>query len=64
MRTIKTGKAPTLRHIRRVHQVCVAWLHERVKSDDIDLKHCDTEAMAADNFAMHVICISLTETSG
>ncbi len=48
MRIIQTGKTPTLRHIRRVHQVCVAWLHERVKSDDIDLKDCATDAMAAD----------------
>ncbi len=50
MRNIQTGKAPTLGHIRRVHQVCVAWLHERVKSDDIDLKDCATDAMAADIF--------------
>ena len=48
MRLIQTRKAPTLRHIRRVHQVCVAWLHERVKSDDIDLRDCATDAMAAD----------------
>ena len=48
MRSIQTGKALALRQIRRVHQVCVAWLHERVKSDDIDLKDCTTDAMAAD----------------
>ena len=30
-RIITTGKAPTLRHIGRVHQVSIAWLHEFVK---------------------------------
>ncbi len=51
----KQEQAPTLRHIRRLHKVCVAWLHERVKSDDIDLKDCATDAMAASLFTKQFI---------
>ena len=49
------GKAPRLRHIRRVHQVCVPWLHERVKGEAIDLKDGANDAMAADIFTKQFI---------
>ena len=54
-RIIATGKAPTLRHVHRVHQVCVAWLHERVAQHDIHLKDCHTNCMAADIFTKHFV---------
>ncbi len=47
-RTMATGRAPTLRHIKRTHSVSVAWIHERVASDDIQLHDCVSVAMAAD----------------
>ena len=45
-RIIQTGKAPTVRHIERVYQVCVAWLRERLASEDVQLENCNTEVMA------------------
>ena len=54
-RIMTTGRAPTLRHIKRTHQVSVAWLNERVSGPDIDLYGCVSEVMAADIFAKHFI---------
>ncbi len=45
-----TGRAPTLRHIKRTHNVSVAWIHERVASYDIQLHDCTSAVMAADIF--------------
>ncbi len=47
-RIMTTGRAPTLRHIKRTHQVSVAWLNERVIGPDITLYDCVSEVMAAD----------------
>ena len=52
--TIMTiGRAPTLRHIKRTHSVSVAWIHERVASDDIQLQDCVLAVMAADILTKH-----------
>ena len=51
-RTMTTGRAPTLRHIKRTHSVSVAWIHERVASDDIQLHDCVSAVMAADIFTI------------
>ena len=59
-----TGKAPTLRHVPRVHQVCIAWLHERISRKDVELKDCHTNCMAADLFTKHFInCLLYTSPS-
>ena len=50
MRILQTGKAPTLRHIKRTHQVSIAWLHERIGDPQIELHGCITDVMAADIF--------------
>ena len=47
-RIMTTGRAPTLRHIKRTHSVSVAWIHERVASVDIQLHDCVSAVMAAD----------------
>ena len=49
-RIMTTGRAPTLRHIKRTHGVSVAWLHERVSGPDINLHDCVSDVMAADIF--------------
>ena len=54
-RIMTTGRAPTLRHITRTHSVSVAWIHERVASDDIQLHDCVSAVMAADMFATQFI---------
>ena len=54
-RIMTTGRAPTLRHIKRTHSVSVAWIHERVASDDIQLHDCVSAVMAADIFTRHFI---------
>ncbi len=54
-RIMSSGRAPTLRHIKRTHQVSVAWLHERVTSPDVVLHDCVSEVMAADIFTKHFI---------
>mgnify|MGYP000361738462 FL=1 len=52
---MSSGRALTLRHIKRTHQVSVAWLHERVTSPDVVLHDCVSEVMAADIFTKHFI---------
>ena len=47
-RIMSTGRAPTLRHIKRTHSVSNAWLHERVIGPDITLHDCISDVMAAD----------------
>ena len=47
-RIMSTGRAPTLRHIKRTHGVSVAWLHERVIGPDASLHDCVSNVMAAD----------------
>ena len=47
-RIMTTGRAPTLRHVGRTHQVSVAWLHERVTGPDVVLFDCVSDVMAAD----------------
>ena len=54
-RIMSTGRAPTLRHIKRTHSVSVAWLHERVSGPDIQLRDCISDVMAADIFTKHFI---------
>ena len=54
-RIITTGKAPTLRHIKRTHQVCIAWLHQVVADLGLLLTDCDTGVMAADIFTKHFV---------
>ena len=53
-RIMTTGRAPTLRHIKRTHQVSVAWLNERVIGPDITLYDCVSEAMAAETVTEHL----------
>ena len=48
-----TGKAPTLRHIKRTHAISIKWIHERVRSEAIILTDCHTHAQAADIFTKH-----------
>ena len=52
-RIMTTGRAPTLRHIKRTHSVSVAWLHERVTGPDINLHDCVSDVMAVDIFTKH-----------
>ncbi len=54
-RIMTTGKAPTLRHIRRTHGVSLAFVHEVVTGEDVQLCDCSTKAMAADIFTKHFI---------
>ncbi len=54
-RIMSTGRAPTLRHIKRTHTVSIAWLHERVTGPDVRLHDCISSIMAADIFTEHFI---------
>ena len=54
-RIMTTGRAPALRHCKRTHCVSVAWIHERVSGDDINLNDCVSDVMAADIFTKHFI---------
>ncbi len=49
-RIMSTGRAPTLRHIKRTHSVSIAWLHEMVIGPDSALHDCVSDGMAADIF--------------
>ena len=53
-RIMHTGRAPALRHIGRTHSVSVAWIHERIQGDDVNLHDCLSDVMAADIFTYAV----------
>ena len=48
MTVVKSGRNPMMRYLTRTHRVSVAWLHERVKSNDLTLVHEEFCRMAAD----------------
>jgi hypothetical protein len=54
-RIMSTGRAPTLRHCKRTHGVSIAWIHERLLGDDLQLNDCVSDVMAADIFTKHFI---------
>ena len=54
-RIMTTGRAPTLRHIKRTHCVSIAWLSDRILGPDISLNDCVSEAMAADILTKHFV---------
>ncbi len=54
-RIMTTGKAPTLRHIRRTQGVSLSFVHEQVIGNDVQLYDRSTKAMAADVFTKHFV---------
>ena len=50
IRVIETGRNPTMRHLGRVHNVDIAWLHERFQEPSYGLDYCLTDRMRADLF--------------
>ena len=48
MTVVKSGRNPTMRYLKRIHRVSVAWLHERFKSNDFELVYEVSCRMAAD----------------
>ena len=50
IRVIKTGRNPTMRHLRRTHRVSVAWTHETFSSLSIQLLYEKTHRQCADIF--------------
>ena len=49
LKILESGKSQALRHVGRVHDVSLAWLHERLTEDkQITAVYCDTKLMAAD----------------
>ena len=54
-RIMTTGKAPTLRHLKKTHCVSVAWIHERVRGLDVSLSDCNTGVMATYIFTKHFL---------
>ena len=49
-RVCRSGKNPNMLHIGRTHRISIAWLHEQLKANDIQMHHTDSELMAADIF--------------
>ncbi len=60
-RIMSTGRAPTLRHIRRTHCVSISWLNERVTGPDITLHDCISEVMAAYVCTKHFVSMDKRE---
>ena len=49
--TWKAGHSPTMRHIKRCHNICLRWLHDVTYELGLcKVKYCDTKEMAADIF--------------
>ena len=45
IRVIDTGKNPTMRYLARTHRISVAWLHERFRSNELQLVYESTTKM-------------------
>ena len=56
IRIVETGRNPTMRTIGRTHGICIRELHERFQKDDLNLRYCKTNSMAADIFAKAFEC--------
>ena len=52
---IRSGKAPTLRHIHKVLQVDICWIKQAIEKMNFNITDCDTRCMAADVFTKHFI---------
>jgi hypothetical protein len=50
---LKTGKFPTLRHVKRVQGISICFNHEMLKKDMYSLLDCHTKHQAADIFTKH-----------
>ena len=50
MQVITTGNNPTMRHLERVHNVAVKWIHELYSNKHFDVARVETTAQAADIF--------------
>ena len=48
IRVIETGRNPTMRYLPRTHRISVAWLHETLSHQDIDLVYEVSFKMCAD----------------
>ena len=49
-RICRSGKNPNMTHIGRTHRISIAWLHEQLKSNEVNMFRADSELMAADIF--------------
>ena len=47
---LNSGRNPTMRHLGRVHRVCIAWLHEQFAFQKINLIYEPSKSMAAEIF--------------
>ena len=54
MQVITTGNNPTMRHLERVHNVAVKWIHEQYVSQHFTVTRVETNAQAADIFTKFV----------
>ena len=50
MQVITTGNNPTMRHLERVHNVAVKWIHELYSNNHFAVTRVDSNAQAADIF--------------
>ena len=48
MTVVKSGRNPTMRYLKKMHRVSVAWLHQRFKSKVYELVYEVSCRMAAD----------------
>ena len=58
IQVIRTGRSPTMKHLHRVHRVCVVTLHERLVGNDptgpIQLVYTPSDSMRADVYTKHM----------
>ena len=50
LQIVRSGRNPTLRHLRRTHKVCITWLCEALQHPDICVLHDKSSNQAADVF--------------
>ena len=49
-RICRSGKNPNMTHIGRTHRISIAWLHDQMQSQDVQMYRADSELMSADIF--------------
>ena len=53
IKIVRSGRFPTMRHVKRVHGVSICSLHDSLHKEIFSLEDCHTDVQAADSFTKH-----------
>ena len=55
IKIVRSGRFPTMRHVKRVHGVSIMSLHDNLNKETYFLEDCHTDVQAADIFTKHFV---------